>query len=225
MHQLDKYMVDNNLSLRELATKVGVHYSTLSRVIKNQIGVSRAVSNKIKIATGIKIAPRRLRRKEDNKIAELNRSIEEQEKILGIEKRVETFDMDTTEKRNMYIVPVKAFGGFVSGSESPVFMNTLKKVEFPFVKGDCFAFEVEGLCMYKDYLPGDYVVGTPVEKFEWITKGKVYIFQTNDAILLRCFERIEDDCFHLKCINTEFPSTQIPVSSVTKIYFKEKLIK
>lgn len=127
---------------------------------------------------------------------------------------------------NMYVVPVKAYGGFLSGYESSVFMDSLQKAPFPFVKGECFAFEVDGLSMYKDYLPGDWVVATLVENLEWLSKGKVYVFQTVDGIIIKCFERIEGDHLYLKSLNEEYnPVSPIHLKDLKKVYFKEKVIK
>lgn len=44
----------------------------------------------------------------------------------------------------MYVVPVKAYGGFLKGYENPIFLDNLIKTPLPFIQGQCFAFEVEG---------------------------------------------------------------------------------
>jgi SOS-response transcriptional repressor LexA len=132
----------------------------------------------------------------------------------------------STGVNNMYIVPIKAYGGFLTGYESPVFLDTLEKAPFPFIKGECFAFEVDGFSMYKDYVPGDFVVTTPVENFDWLSKGKVYVFQTIDGIILKCFDRIENDHIYLYSLNDEYnPVEPIHLKNIKKVYFKEKVIK
>lgn len=132
----------------------------------------------------------------------------------------------STGTNNMYIVPIKAYGGFLTGYESPIFLETLEKAPFPFIKGECFAFEVDGFSMYKDYVPGDFVVTTPVENLDWLSKGKVYVVQTVDGIILKCFDRIENDHIHLYSLNDEYnPVKPIHLKDVKKVYFKEKVIK
>jgi len=131
-----------------------------------------------------------------------------------------------THNANMYVVPVKAYGGFLTGYESPVFLGGLEKSSFPFVRGECFAFEVDGLSMYKDYVPGDWVVTTPVEDLNWLSKGKVYVFQLADGIILKCFDKIENDFMYLYSLNDDYnPVKPVHLKDVKKVYFKEKVIK
>src|SRR5690606_20306357 len=71
-----------------------------------------------------------------------------------------------TGKPNMWVVPIKAQGGFLEGyGDSVLLEQNIEKVYFPFIGQECFAFEIDGLSMITEYLPGEYFVGTPIENF------------------------------------------------------------
>lgn len=100
---------------------------------------------------------------------------------------------------NMWIVPIKAQGGFLEGYGDQVLLDkNIEKVYFPFIGQECFAFEIEGMSMLTEYMPGEYFVGTPVENFNHLVKGRAYVFQTIDGIILKEFVKIEDDFIYLR---------------------------
>lgn len=134
---------------------------------------------------------------------------------------------------NCYVVPVKAFGGFLSGYQDPVFLESLHKTSFPLVRGECFMFEVDGDSMIKDgdsdssYIPGSWVVGTLLESFDYLQKNKCYIFQTTDGIIIKQFSEIKADMCYLKSLNTDsaYKMPGIHLKSIKKVYFIEYKIK
>lgn len=129
---------------------------------------------------------------------------------------------------NMYIVPVKAFGGFLTGYENTVYMKSLEKAYFPFVRGTCFGFEVDGVSMMNDekersYRPGSWVVCTPIDNFSWLVKNKDYVFQTIDGIIIKRFVKVEKEYCHLTSINEDYnPVKPIHMKSIKVIYFVER---
>ena len=130
-------------------------------------------------------------------------------------------------KPNMWVVPIKAQGGFLEGYGDSVLMEqNIEKVYFPFIGQECFAFEIEGLSMVTDYMPGEYFVGTPIENFNHLVKGKVYVFQTIDGIILKEFVKIEDDFIHLKSQNEDYnPVKPIYLKEIKRVYQREMIIK
>lgn len=134
-------------------------------------------------------------------------------------------------KLNLMIVPLKAYGGFLTGYANRVFLDSLEYSEFPFIKGQCYAFEVDGFSMYNpgdenSVKPSDYVVCTEIPGPDWLNKGKIYVFQTIDGIIIKEFKAIEDGNFILRSLNPDYKDVPpIPVKSVKKIYYKEYIIK
>lgn len=128
---------------------------------------------------------------------------------------------------NMWIVPIKAQGGFLSGYGDQVYMdNELDKVYFPFISQECFAFEIDGLSMITDYMPGEYFVGTLLESLEHLVKGRVYVFQTIDGIIVKEFVKIDDNHIHLRSQNEDYnPVKPIYLKEVKRVYQREMVIK
>src|SRR5690606_13828488 len=107
--------------------------------------------------------------------------------IFKVDVKYLTFDAESNAKParflsdvtpNMWIVPIKAQGGFLEGYGDTVLMEqNIEKMYFPFIGQECFAFEIDGLSMLSEYVPGEYFVGTPIENFNHLVKGRVYVFQ------------------------------------------------
>lgn len=141
-----------------------------------------------------------------------------------------------TANKNMIVVPLKAVGGFLAGYENKVYLDSLERREFPEIRGECFCFEVDGHSMYESivkngrlyetgYKPGSNVVATKVENVTWLSKNKDYVFQTTDGLIVKTFDKIKDDKFHLLSINEDYnPVPPIPLKAVKGIYFIEKKI-
>lgn len=128
---------------------------------------------------------------------------------------------------NMWIVPIKVQGGFLSGYGDQVYMdNELDKVYFPFISQECFAFEIDGLSMITDYMPGEYFVGTLLESLDHLVKGRVYVFQTIDGIIVKEFVKIDDNHIHLRSQNEDYnPVKPIYLKEVKRVYQREMVIK
>lgn len=128
---------------------------------------------------------------------------------------------------NMWIVPIKAQGGFLEGyGDSVLLEQNIEKVYFPFIGQECFAFEIDGLSMLTEYVPGEYFVGTPIENFNHLLKGRVYVFQTIDGIIIKEFVKIEDDYIHLRSHNEDYnPVKPIYLKEVKRVYQREMVIK
>ncbi|WP_166785170.1 S24 family peptidase [Sphingobacterium psychroaquaticum] len=128
---------------------------------------------------------------------------------------------------NMWVVPIKAQGGFLEGYGDTVLMDrNIEKIYFPFIGSECFAFEIEGLSMLTEYVPGEYFVGTPVENFNHLVKGRVYVFQTIDGIIIKEFAKIEDENIYLRSLNEDYnPVKPIHLKEVKRVYQREMIIK
>lgn len=78
---------------------------------------------------------------------------------------------------NLYMIPIKAFGGFLAGYSNKAYLDSLEKVSFPWVRGECYAFEIEGYSMIKEdtkeesYYPGSWVVCSELSDISWLQKN------------------------------------------------------
>lgn len=134
-------------------------------------------------------------------------------------------------RANLTIVPLKAYGGFLTGFANRVFLDSLEQIPFPWIKGTCWGFEVEGYSMYvKDdtdsMAPGDIAICTELESPDWLVKNKIHVFVTIDGICIKLFDKIQDGKVYLRSANDEYnPVKPIPIKEVKKIYFKEYTLK
>lgn len=128
---------------------------------------------------------------------------------------------------NMWDVTIKAQGGFLEGYGDTVLMEqNVEKVYFPFFKGECFSFEVEGLSMVPDYMPGDRFISTPIENFNHLVKGRAYVFQTIDGVILKEFINISNENIHLRSVNEDYnPVKPMYLKEIKRVYQREMVIK
>lgn len=143
-------------------------------------------------------------------------------------------DVINSDKGNCYMVPLKAFGGFLAGYKDKVYLDSLQKSYFPNIVGECYSFEVDGFSMFRHklidgeiyengYKPGSYVITTPVEDFRHMVKGKDYVFVTVDGIIIKRFERIKDDECIVSCINEEYnPVKPLKLRTIKKVFYVQK---
>ncbi|CAB4126954.1 hypothetical protein UFOVP87_29 [uncultured Caudovirales phage] len=139
-----------------------------------------------------------------------------------------------TERKNLMIVPLKAFAGFANGYEKKEFIDTLERRHYPEIQGECFAFEVEGFSMYVSkvidgelfqtgYKPGSFVYTTVIESITYLNKNRNYVFQTVDGIQLKRFSKIEGDKCFIESINKEYnPTKPILLKELKKVYLVER---
>lgn len=75
-------------------------------------------------------------------------------------------------------------------------------------------------------MPGEYFVGTQIENFNHLVKGKVYVFQTIDGIIIKEYVRIDDDFIILRSQNEDYnPVKPIYLKDIKRIYQREMIIK
>ncbi|ARK13456.2 S24 family peptidase [Fibrella sp. ES10-3-2-2] len=125
-------------------------------------------------------------------------------------------------KSNMWVVPAKAQAGFIKGFMRRVFSHQIQKVSFPMIQGECFCFEVEGFSMYPMYLPNSFVVCTILEDWEWMRKGKAYVYQTDEGISVKLFDSMEDGQINVSSDNPSYnPVTPFKLNDVRQVYVIE----
>lgn len=124
---------------------------------------------------------------------------------------------------NMWIIPIKAKGGFLCGfTDSNYLKMILTKVSFPFIVGECFVFEIEGESMLNEYVPRKYFIASHIDNPNFLVKGRPYVFQTHDSIIIKCFESIDEQYVYIYALNDEYnPIAPILIKDIVKIYQKE----
>lgn len=100
--------------------------------------------------------------------------------------RVLSISVDSTERENIELVPVKASAGYLNGYADPEFIRELPKFHLPmFSQGTYRAFEIKGDSM----LPlqsGTYVIGEYLENWNDFKTGETYvIISKNEGIVYK----------------------------------------
>lgn len=119
---------------------------------------------------------------------------------------------------NITYVPLFAYGGFLHGYANKVFMDTLEKFSLPGIHGEHFAFEVQGSSMAPYANPGDIVISRKEERLEYMIKGRAYVLQTVDGIIIKYFEKITDGKAHFKSNASDGGSPIIPLKEIKVVY-------
>ncbi|QHV99267.1 LexA family transcriptional regulator [Spirosoma endbachense] len=126
---------------------------------------------------------------------------------------------DNGGRLNMWVVPARAQAGFINGFAKRLFAEQIQRVSFPMIQGECFCFEVEGFSMFPDYVPGSYVVSTLLEDWTWMRKGKIYVFQTDEGIIVKAYENTVDETVYLSSSNPTYnPVAPISLRELRQVY-------
>lgn len=103
--------------------------------------------------------------------------------------------VDSTNKDNIILVPVKAKAGYLKGFSKPSFIEKLPTYRMPGLNNGVFRmFEVEGNSMFPTLPNKSFVVGQFVENWvKDIKDNNIYIIISNkveDGLVKRCLNRI-----------------------------------
>lgn len=148
-----------------------------------------------------------------------NNSSENQQKFEAIEL------YPPTHGKNIFYIPLYAYGGFLQGYSNQIFMETLEKFSLPGIHGEHYAFEVQGHSMTPFASPGDVVVARREEHLDYMVKDRVYVLQTIDGILIKFFDKIEYGKALFKSANIEGDNPVIPLKNLKVIYQVVRVLK
>lgn len=126
---------------------------------------------------------------------------------------------------NIIHVPLIAYGGFLQGYSNKVYLDSLMRFTLPGVAGEHYAFEVDGMSMFDLAAPGDTAIAKPEERLEWMMKGKTYVLQTTDGILIKQFEGIRGEKATFNSYNQEYLPIDIPLKSIKRVYYVTRILK
>lgn len=126
---------------------------------------------------------------------------------------------------NIYFIPSYAYGGFLQGYANKIFMEGLEKFSLPGIHGEHYAFQVQGDSMMPLAGPGDIVISRKEEQLDWMVKGRVYVLQTIDGILIKTFEKIADKKAYFVSINKSGSTPIITLKDIKGVYQVVKILK
>jgi phage repressor protein C with HTH and peptisase S24 domain len=214
-------MDEDNLNQQDVADKVERHFSLVSKYLNSKKGISRSFLLLLQDRLGWSAdwidTGKGSKRLSKNEWVANNEQIE-----TGVREDISPYNgkfRGVSDKLNMWWVPAKAEAGFINGFAKRIFPSMIKKGSMPLISGECFGFEIDGFSMFPDFLPGTFIVCTTLEDSSWLRKGKVYVFQTAEGLIIKFFDRIDDGKIFLNSANNNYnPVKPIPVEEVQQLY-------
>lgn len=100
--------------------------------------------------------------------------------------RVLSISVDSEDRENIELVPVKASAGYLNGYADPEYISELPKFRLPFLPQGTFrAFELKGDSMLP-LQPGTLIIGEYIENWTDVKVGDTYVFITkSDGIVYK----------------------------------------
>lgn len=126
---------------------------------------------------------------------------------------------------NIIFVPLYVFGGFLTGYADQIFMSKLQRFFLPGINGEHYAFEVDGMSMHDFASPGDWAISTPQEPGDRFIRGRAYVLQTIDGLLIKYFDSISGDQATFYSHHKDYSPMKIPLKSIKKAYFVTRVLK
>ncbi len=109
--------------------------------------------------------------------------------------RVLSISVDSEDRENIELVPVKASAGYLNGYADPEFISELPKFSLPILnQGTYRAFEIKGDSMLP-LQPGTIVIGEYLEHWSDVKSGETYIFitKTDGVVYKRAGNRFKEN--------------------------------
>lgn len=189
---------------------------------ENGVAQNPPLSLLLQLSSFFKISIDHLLCKDLSKINELKIRQLQEEYINGGNIRVLSTTIDSSNRENIELVPIKARAGYTAGYNDPEFISTLPVFQLPFLSSNrkYRAFQTEGDSMLP--IPsGSYVIGEYVLNWNEIKDGQAYIVVTEeDGVVFKLVknEIQQKQCLGLISLNTAFEPYEVPIYQVREIW-------
>ena len=142
--------------------------------------------------------------------------------IKGTKLRVLATTVDSKNRDNIELVPVKAKAGYTAGYNDPEFISSLPTFQLPFLAPDrkYRTFQISGDSMLP--IPDkSYVTAEFVDNWMNVKDGNAYIILTQDdgVVFKVVFNQTRSKKkFLLKSLNTAYEPYELPISEIREIW-------
>lgn len=130
--------------------------------------------------------------------------------------------MDTNERENMIMVPIKASAGYASNVQDVDWYNELPAFNIPlpqYKEGSYRAFQVKGDSMLPVLQPKEWVMGKAVESLRLANDNRIHVIVTSDSVLVKKLRKSEfPDLVNLISLNREYPVIEQPVEEIKELW-------
>lgn len=126
--------------------------------------------------------------------------------------------VDSEDNNFIEIVPQKASMGYLNGFSDPEFIESLQKMQLPFLKnGKYRAFLADGDSM-PPFADQSIIIGEYVEKLEDLKPNKEYIFVTNDGITYKTFLKRNKKFVTVSADNSFYKPYEIALEDIVEVW-------
>ena len=135
--------------------------------------------------------------------------------------RILSISVDSQERENIELVPVKASAGYLNGYGDPEFISELPKFHLPmFKQGTYRAFEIKGDSMLP-LQPGSIIIGEYLENWNEIKIGETYVVisKSDGIVYKRAGSKFKENKFiKLLSDNPVYDPYTVPAEDVLEVW-------
>jgi phage repressor protein C with HTH and peptisase S24 domain len=212
----------NNLSKLEFSANIGIDNSHYGKIEDGKMGIKlehlMAISSKFNVtldwlATG-KEAPAQLLNDVKVEVVSSKRG-DQLPRVVTV---------DSQQKDNIVLVPVRAAAGYLSGYGDPEFISSLPSYRIPNMQNGTFRmFQVGGHSMYPTLHDGAFVIGEWVENWQRdIKDDRVYVVvsQNEGVVVKRVLNRLKkyNNLFCKSDNRKDYPSFPISLPDILEVW-------
>ncbi|WP_438962875.1 LexA family transcriptional regulator [Nonlabens sp.] len=130
--------------------------------------------------------------------------------------------MDTSERENMIMVPIKASAGYASNVLDTDWYQDLPAFNIPlpeYKEGSFRAFQVRGDSMLPVLQPSEWVMGKAVESVRQANDNRIHVVVTADTVVVKKLRKSQaQNQVNLISLNRDYPIIEQPVSDIKELW-------
>lgn len=189
---------------------------------ENGVAQNPPISMLIQLSSYFKISIDHLLCKDLSKMSELKIRQLHEEFLNGSNIRVLATTIDSENRENIELVPLKARAGYTAGYNDTEFISSLPVFQLPFLSNNkkYRAFQIEGDSMLP--IPsGSYVIGEYVLNWNEIKNGQAYIIVTEEdgAVFKMASNQIQNkQTVQLSSLNKLYEPYEVHVGQIREVW-------
>lgn len=130
--------------------------------------------------------------------------------------------MDTSERENMIMVPIKASAGYASNVLDTDWYQDLPAFSIPlpqYKEGSFRAFQVRGDSMLPVLQPAEWVMGKAVESVRQANDNRIHVVVTADTVVVKKLRKSElPNQVNLISLNRDYPVIEQSIADIKELW-------
>ncbi len=130
--------------------------------------------------------------------------------------------MDTQERENMIMVPIKASAGYAHNMQDTDWYQELPAFQIPlpqYKEGSFRAFQVRGDSMLPVLQPGEWVMGKAVESIRQANDNRIHVVVTADTVVVKKLRKSEiQNQVNLISLNRDYPVIEQSIDTIRELW-------